>query len=230
MELELTLKEKFLLLCYDPNKGRVLHSTTFSAYGVVGAIMLELAELGKIKVDNKKLRLVDAKTTGDEALDLVIERIAKSKRQKKISTWVSRIAQGGLYRKIKAAVRQSLISKRILSKRENTALLIFKYSRYPARNTRPRRLLIADIQNVVLKRQIGAKEIMMLTALVGATKMSDSFFIHEDRRKARKRIKEIMKSNEITKVLDNTITGVQTAIITAITTTAIISAAGRSSG
>ncbi len=230
METELTLKEKFLLLCYTPDKGKPVFYSTYSMYGLVGAIMLELAELKKINIENKKLTLTNQKQTGDEALDLVVERIAKAGRQKKIGTWISSIAQSGLSRKIKAAVRNNLIKKRILSKREATALLIFKYNRYPARNTRPRRQLITEIQNLILKRQIGAKEIMMLIALIGATKMENNFFIREDRKKARKRIREIMKNNEITKVLDGTVTAVQGAVIAAIATTAVVSAASTSSG
>ena len=230
METELTLKEKFLLLYYTPSKGKPVFYSTYATYGLVGAIMLELAELKMINVDNKKLTLTDQKPTGDEALDLVIERLAKAGQQKKIGIWISSIAQSGLSKKIKAAIRNDLIKKRALSKREETALLIFKYYRYPARNTRPRRQMISEIQSVILKRKIGAKDIMMLIALIGATKMDFNFFIREDRKKARKRIREIMKNNQIAKVLDGTVSAVQAAVIAAITTTAVVSVATTSSG
>jgi len=229
MENELTLKEKYLLLCYHPEKGRLLNSANYTSYGIAGAIMLELAELGKFEVQNNKVNLKDRKTTGDKALDLVIERIGKASRPRKVSSWISGIGQSGRMQKIKSAIRESLMNKRIMKKQEKTALLIFKYNRYPLRNSRLRRQLINDIHNVVINRKIGSKEIMLLTALIGATKMESSFFIREERKDARKRIKEIMKNNDIAKMLDSTVTAVQAAVVAAITTSVVVSAATASS-
>jgi hypothetical protein len=229
METELTLKEKYLLLCYHPEKGRMLSTSSFASYGIAGAIMLELAELDKFKLTNDKVFLADTRTTGDKVLDLVVERIAKSKRNKKISQWISGLANSGLMRTIKSMLRESLMKRKILSLKEKTALGIFKYNRYPARNAKIRRQIILDIHDVVIGRKIGSKDTMILTALIGATKMTTSFFIREERARARKRVKEIMKNNEIAKVLDSTVTAVQAAIVTTITTTAVVSAATTSS-
>jgi hypothetical protein len=229
MEYDLTLKEKYLLLCYHPEKGRMLGTASYASYGLVGAIMLELAGMDKYKIENKKLVLTDQKETGDKALDMVLERIAKSQRPKKLNTWIANISQSGMAGKIKTLVRESLMDKRILSKREKTTLIIFKYNRYPARNTRPRRQIISEMQNVVVRRRIGTNDIMLLIALIGATKMINSFFLPEDRKLARKRIKEIIKNNDLAKMLDCTITAVQAAVVVAISTTAAASAAVSSS-
>lgn len=229
MENDLNLKEKYLLLCYHPEKGRLLNTASYTSYGIAGAIMLELAELGKFEVQNNRVILKDQKPTGDRALDLVTKRIGKASRPRKVSSWISGIAQSGRMQKIKAAIRESLVKKRIMKKQEKTALLIFKYNRYPLRNARLRRQIINDIHNVVINRKIGSKDIMLLTALIGATKMESSFFIREERKAARKRIKEIMKSNDIAKMLDSTVTAVQAAVVAAITTSAVVSAATASS-
>ena len=225
METDITLKEKFLLLCYHPEKGRMLNTASFASYGIAGAIMLELAELGKFNLEADRVVLSNTKRTGDEVLDLVVKRIAKSKRHRKVKNWISGIAQSGLMRKIKSLLRESLIRRKVFTLKEKAVLGIFKYKRYPARNGKVRRQIITEIHTVVIGRKIGSKDIMLLTALVGATKMTTSFFIREERRTARKRVKEIMKNNEIAKVLDSTVTAVQAAIVTTITTTAVVSAA-----
>lgn len=229
MESDITLKEKFLLLTYHPEKGRMLNSATYASYGISGAIMLELAEIEKFKLSNDRVILTDTRSTGDKVLDLVVERIARAKRNKKVSHWISSIAQSGLMRKVKTLLRESLMKRKILSLQEKTALVIFKYNRYPARNAKLRRQIISEIHDVVIGRKIGSKDTMILTALIGATKMTTSFFIREERSRARKRVKEIMKNNEIAKVLDSTVTAVQAAIVTTITTTAVVSAATTSS-
>lgn len=224
MESEMTLKEKFLLLCYHPEKGRMLHSASFASFGISGAIMLELAEMEKFKLENNRVVLSDTRKTGDEVLDLVMAKISRSKRRRKISSWISGIAQSGMIRRIKRLLRKSLMKRKILSLREKSVLGIFKYNRYPARNAKIRRQLISEIHGVVIGRKIGNKETMILTALIGATRMTTSFFIREERRTARKRVKEIMKNNEIAKALDSTVTAVQAAIVTTITTSAVVSA------
>lgn len=229
MESELTLKEKYLLLCYHPEKGRQLNTASYSTYGIAGAIMLELAGMNKIKLTNERVVLSDTRSTGDDILDLMVQKIAAAKRKKKVSRWISNIAQSGLMRKIKREIRGKLIRKKILNLKEKSVLGIFKYNRYPARNGKLRRELISEIHHVVIGRKIGNKDTMILTALIGATKMTSSFFIREERRTARKRVKEIMKNNDIAKVLDSTVTAVQAAVISAITTTAVISAATTSS-
>lgn len=230
MENEMTLKEKYLLLCYHPEKGRMLNSASYASFGIAGAIMLELAEIEKFKLTDNRVNLFDTRSTGDEVLDLVVERISRSKRQKKVNQWISSIAQSGLMRKLKRLLRERLVKRKILTLKEKFALGIFKYNRYPARNAKIRRQIISEIHDVVIARKIGSKDTMILTALIGATKMTNSFFIREERARARKRVKEIMKNNEIAKVLDSTVTAVQAAIVTAITTTAVVSAATTSSG
>lgn len=229
MENNLTLKEKYLLLCYHPEKGRLLNTANYTSYGIAGAIILELAEMNKFKLENDRIVITDRRKTGDEALDIVIDRIANAKRYRKISSWISGLAQSGRMQKIKSAIRNTLIEKRIMRMKEKTALLIFTYHRYPLRNARLRRQIISEIHNVVINRRIGSKEIMLLTALIGATKMESSFFIRDERRAAKKRIRQIMKNNDIAKVLDSTVTAVQAAVVTAITTTAVVSAATASS-
>lgn len=225
METDMTLKEKYLLLCYHPAKGRMLNNASYASYGISGAIMLELAEMEKFKLVNGRVVLNNTRSTGDAVLDMVVQRIAKSNREKKVSRWISSIAQSGLMRGIKSEIRESLIKRKVFRLKEKKALGIFKYKRYPARNAKIRRQIISEIHDVVIARKIGSKDTMILTALIGATKMTTSFFIREERRTARKRIKEIMKNNEIAKVLDSTVTAVQAAIVTAITTTAVVSAA-----
>ncbi|MFW5705497.1 MAG: GOLPH3/VPS74 family protein [Bacteroidota bacterium] len=228
MEKELTLKEKYVLLAWHPEKGKPPALSGYHSYGIAGAAMLELAELNKIKVEDKKVILSDTKKTGDEALDIIIERLARAGRNKRISTWISKFAQSGAYKKIKNIILDGLVEKRYLKKEEATALLFFKYDKYPARDTRLRKSMIDDIQKVVLKRQLGTRDTYLLIGLAGATRISGTFFERVERSKARKRIKEIMKSNDIAKALNGTVAAVQMALIGSIAASAAATAAATS--
>ncbi|MEE4257671.1 MAG: GPP34 family phosphoprotein, partial [Bacteroidales bacterium] len=77
--MELTLKEKFLILAYDPVKGKNL-ATNFISYGLAGAILMELAELNRIKIEKKRVKLTGHQRTGDHVLDNALSLIDKGSR------------------------------------------------------------------------------------------------------------------------------------------------------
>lgn len=228
MEKELTLKEKYILLAYHPERGRPLAFSSYHSYGLSGAVLLELADQDKIKIEGKKAILKNNKKTGDYALDLAIEKISSAKSRKKTQTWISRLANSGSYRKIRNNVLEGLVRKQILRKEEGSALWIIKYQKYPLRDTGLRKSLVREIRDVVLKNHLGAKDIYLLIGLIGATKLTSSVFERGERKKARKRIREVMKSNDVAKALEGTVAAVQTAIIASIAASAAATAAATS--
>lgn len=230
MKHELTLKEEYLLLCYHPEKGKLLTAATWFDYGLAGAAIIELAADERIRNENSKLIVTNAKPTGDAALDLILAKLQASARILSFKSWIGKIAQGKLGRNLKELTRKELIRKGVLSQVEKKALRIFPYKRYPQINGRPRRDMISDINKIVIRRQIGSKQMLLLLGLIGATKMTGSFFIREDRRVAKKRIKEIINSNEYSRELNGTVASVQAAVAAALATTVIITAAASSSG
>jgi golgi phosphoprotein 3 len=229
MKHELTLKEKYLLLCYHPEKGRLLTAATWFDYGLAGAVMIELAAADKIRNENNKLIVINAKPTGDAALDLVLAKLQASLKIRSFKTWIGNIAQGKSGRSLRLLIRKDLMKKGIMTEVQKKALRIFPYQRYPQINVRPRRELIDDINKIVIRRQIGSKQMLLLLGLIGATQMTGSFFIREDRRPAKKRIKEIINSNEFARELNGTVASVQAAVAAALATTVLITTAASTS-
>jgi|GEM_PF-6115489 len=215
MEKELSLKEKFILLCYQPENGKP-YSATFYHFGFIGTTLLELAEHGKIKTEGKLLKLTDRTKTNDKALDFVLDYLVKAGKDKKISYWIRKLSEFTIKRKLRAFILDSLVHKRILKEEEVRALLIFKYKKYPARETRTRNELIKEIQNLVLRNREGDQDLDLLVALIGATRMTNRFFEKKDRKEARKRIKELMKENKVASIVNETVAAVQAAILATI--------------
>jgi len=226
MDKKLTLKEKFLLLNYHPEKGRLLANSSFFSYGLSGTCLLELAGLEKININNKKVTLLNSKKTGDNALDLILDLLGKSERPKKISTWISKLSNYGIHKKIKRIILDDLLKKRILRREDARALFIFKYNKYPARDTVTRKGLIQSIQDLVLRNKEADHDTILLVALLGATRGVNRFFTGKERKIARQRVKEIMKNTEVAKVVNETITAIQGAIIASIAATAVVTSSG----
>jgi len=127
-ENPLTLKEKYLLLAYHPERGRPL--SRYLAFGLAGAILLELADMGKITLNRKRLILSDARKTSDPVLDLVIEEIGASKSSKRLATWINRFVRFRFRRKLRTMVLEEMIGKRIIKKEEARILIFFRYYKY----------------------------------------------------------------------------------------------------
>lgn len=219
--MDLTLKEKFILLALHPEKGTNL-IPTFIGHGIAGAMLLELAGLNKISIDDDRIRLVDHKGTDDDQLDYMVGIISNSGRALKVKSIIQKVQ--GKSSKIKKPLIAGLVKKRFLHEKQKNFLFI-KYKVYPSANRKYRDEMIAHIRRLVLRDTIHDEDIALLTGLIGATQLQNKFFKgREERKIAKKRIREIVKQNKIDKAIDETVKAVQAAVAISIATTAAIGA------
>ena len=224
MENSLSLKEKFMLLSYHPEKGKPYWDAQYYMYGVIGAILLELAGQNKIKVEEKQLIVADTKKTGDTALDYVVEILASSGKQKKVQSWIQSFSSFRSARTIKKLILQQLVDKRTMGEEEGR-FLFFTFKKYPLRDTRTRFALLKNIQDFVLKGYENDRDAALLASLVGSTQLTSRVFEKADRKAARKKLKQISKENEVSKIVGATVSAVQAAIVASVAVTASVSAA-----
>lgn len=227
MENTFSLKEKFMLLCLHPEKGKIYWDAQYYIYGVTGAILLELAGLQKIKIADKRLIVTDGKKTGDIVLDFVVDLLGQSQKEKKVQTWMQRFSSFSMARRIKRMILDGLVEKRILGKEEATFLFFFKYYRYPARENKIRTSLLKNIGDYVIRDRESEPDIKLLASLVGSAQITSRVFEKADRKAARKKLKELNKGNEVSQIVGETVTAVQAAIVASVAVTAAASAATR---
>ncbi|HSG68633.1 MAG TPA: GPP34 family phosphoprotein [Bacteroidales bacterium] len=226
MENNLSLKEKFILLAYHPSKGTNM-GTNYLGYGIAGAMLLELAALKKIVIENKRVKLIDHKKTGDEQLDYLMDRISSSNTPPRVKALIFKLQ--GKNKTIKKPLVAKLVRKRYL-RAEQKHFLIFPYYRYPSANISYRKDLEEHIRRLVL-RDIKPEDpdISLLIGLAGACRFALKFFRNRQERKiATKRIKVIIKESPVDQAIDETIKAVQTAIMISVASSAAVTAsAGR---
>lgn len=218
--MDLTLKEKFVILAMHPEKGTNL-IPTFIGHGIAGAVLLELAALKKIKIEDNRISLLDAKSTGDPQLDYMIDVLNNNSRPK-VKNIIAKVQ--GKTSKLKKPIIAGLNKKRYL-KTLNKRFLFISYKRYPSANLSYRKDLVEHIRRLVLRNIKHDDDIALLTGLAGATNLSAKFFkTSEERKKAKKRIKEIVKESQVDQAIDATVKAVQAAVlISIVTTTAVTS-------
>ncbi len=221
--MDITLKEKFVMLCYHPSKGHNL-IPSYIGYGIAGAMLFELAGLKKIEIADRKVKLLDNKRTGDELLDELLDIIAKGSKPYKVKTIIGKLRWKAS--RLKKTILKELVSKRYL-REEKKRFLIFGYKRYPVGNYSFRKNLLENIRRLVLRGIESEEDIPLLTGLAGACRLSPKFFRgREEQITARKRIREIVRESQVDKIIDETIRAIQAAVAVSVATTA---AAGSSS-
>lgn len=217
--MELTIKEKFVLLAYHPSKGYNLASTRIG-FGIAGAMLLELAELKKIQIQDTRVKLQDKKNTGDVLLDEFIRILAKPSKPYRVKTAITKVQNHA--GKFKKPILAGLVKKRIL-KAEKKRFLIFRYMRYPSINYGIRKDIIEHIRKLVLRKIESDKDIPLLAGLAGACQLTRKFFHgKEERKTAKKRIKEIVSESQIDIAIDETIKAVQAAVMVSVTTSSAV--------
>lgn len=218
--MDLTLKEKFVILAMHPEKGTNL-IPTFIGHGIAGAVLLELAALNKIKIEDNRISLLDTKSTGDAQLDYMIDVLNTSSKPK-VKNIIAKLQ--GKTSKLKKPIIAGLNRKRYLKTVEKRFLFI-PYKRYPSANLSYRKDLVEHIRRLVLRNIKQDDDIALLAGLAGATNLSAKFFTtSEEKKRAKKRIQEIVKESQVDQAINETVKAVQAAVlISIVTTTAVTS-------
>jgi len=223
--MEPTLKEKFIILAYHPDKGTNL-ATSNIGYGLAGAILFELAGAKKIRMEGKKVVLTDSHPTGDVVLDRALEILKSASKPLKIKSLIGKIHfRTSRYKK---PVMEKLLKNSYLLE-ERKRFLIFPYKRYPSGKKSYRKQLVDEIRRKVLRDESSDGDIPLLVGLAGACRFWRRFFRNaEEKKKAKKRIKVIMKESQVDTAIDETIKAVQAAIMASLAASTAVSAAATS--
>jgi len=219
--MELSLKEQFLMLVYDDLKGRPVIAGNGFLYTLAGAVLLELHLKQKISIRDKYVYVDSFKTSGDAVLDMIMEQIRRSSKNKKIKHWVQKIGSKG--NKLKNAILTQMVDKRIYRKEEYKILGLFTCYRYYNNKVGYKKDLQRKIKKMVLEDAEKSEELFTLVSLVGSSGLVKKIFsCGMERKYAKRKIKEMIKENEFGKAINETIAGANAAIISAVSASTVV--------
>jgi hypothetical protein len=220
----LSLAEELMLLALKDEKGSVIMSaSTALPYGLAGALLLDLFFRQKITFNGKTVEVVDPAPTGDTLLDETLALISGTEKHKTAKYWVQKIERK--IKKLRDRIADQLVQKEILKPEEHRLLWVFQYQRYPTVNISPEMEIRQRIRNIVLLNHPPDDKDRALISLVKACSLVNEIFSGEERRQAKKRIKEITEEEKIGKAVSYVVAEI-TAAVTAVV---IITAASTSS-
>jgi hypothetical protein len=209
----LRFAEEILLLALDEKTGR-LHPLPERAleFALAGAVLMELAFLGRLDTDATQLMVLDTSSTGDVVLDEALKALPKTEPNLTIQKALARVA-------LKAELLQkmlfdSLVRKGVLAKHEQKFLWMLSERRYPVVDNREEREVRGRIRDVVLSPEmIPDPRDVVLIGLMDACDLSHVVFLPEELEKASDRIKQISRMDFIVQAIAKDIGEIQQAIL-----------------
>ncbi|GII95845.1 hypothetical protein Ssi02_60760 [Sinosporangium siamense] len=205
-----------LLLAYSEDEGKLLIGGTQVDAALGGAILAELALLGRIAFVDKKVVVQDATPVDDEELNDALTRIAEDKKTRKPDWWVYKLHSW----KLRKRLLTRLADRGVLGEEQVKIMGLFPSTRYPERNPSVELAVRERVQNVLSGADPDERVAVLVAVLVGCQLVRKVF---PDASKAR--LKEITEGDWAGEAVKNTIASINAVVITAVTAGAIAGAA-----
>jgi hypothetical protein len=206
MEQPIPLSQKLYLLGIHPEKGGLI-SSTYHAISIVlaGALILELFQNKNIRFENKKVVLLNDKTSYP-LHRFVLEKIKQKPRPLKLGTWINKLRFSQKY--IREEVLKDLVNRRLI-KMEPRHFLFFRWEKSKLVNFQIIYRLISEIENQIFKGTENEEEIMFLSMLKPAGLLLRIFPEREKRKMATKKLKKMMVDNQVSEAVSQAISAAQ---------------------
>jgi golgi phosphoprotein 3 len=214
--IELTFLQQIVLLALD-DKGWFGSAEHKIKFGLVGAILFELYQKGRIRFSNEEVVVINAKSTEDVILDRVLNLIKSAKKPRSLRSWIQRI----VYKKLllRKTVLKQLIHHKVITREEYSLMVVFYQTKFPLLNVELKRQLQEQICNsVVTGKILTDQEIMMLVVMNNCKMVRKNFGGYIQYIKLRGRINEITQFKVPGTETEEAIKLLQTAISRAIMT------------
>jgi hypothetical protein len=207
----LTLSEELLLLAVHDEKGSVILSTTaLLPYGVAASILLDLKYLGKIDFKDEKLNLITFTPTGIDFLDEMLIFIKNQQKIHKIRWWIKKIATKNSM--ILEKIFEKLVLEGILKREKHNFMFMVDFFRYPTLNPVPELETRDKIHKSVLMGIKPDEKLAALISLMYFCGLVKEVFPAEQRKKAKKSIKNLIDSDKLSYYLNDIVTELSVVI------------------
>lgn len=208
----LNLFEELLLLSIHEGKGTSIASTVDALKpGLGGAVLAELALLGKIQTSNNhRLQLVDDSQTDVEVLNDALNTIKESEKERKLGYWINNFSQKkDKYRK---QILESLVQKGILAQEDDHLLWAVPSPLQPEIKASAKFWVIKRLRNVAIASEDIQPRDIILLSLVRACGLLDLVFLRDERKLAGRTINQLFYSQAIKDPVFQTIQEIESAI------------------
>lgn len=215
---------QFLILALNPEKGRVTIESTHFRYSLTGAILLDYMDGEELRVEDK--RIIPSLRINDDAIHhMLAGKFMKSTRNRKISYWISRLTFK--HRFILVEMTKSLEKERVIRIEHKKFLGLIPYKKYWFLNNSVRDQIIEQMRGILLYGKKPDRKELMLIAILHAARAHKVLSRERGESKIlRQKCTEIMKDNQISSEISQTVREVNSAITESIAAAIIVTQGG----
>jgi hypothetical protein len=188
----LSFAEEIVLLALDEQRGDFARLPDSElAVALVGAVMMELAFLNRIDIDNKSLLVVDGTSTGSAVLDASLEIMKASGKEDTSSYWLQRLA--GQANAIRQEALEQLVRKGVLRREQSRVFWIFPSKRYPTLDNQEIKAVEARLRELILGDDIPDPRDAVLISLINACRLWHYLFSAAELERVRPRLNDLAR-------------------------------------
>ena len=208
----LTLFEEFLSLSIHETKGTYIRSSIDRLKpGLVGAILTELALIGKIQTSNNhRLKLVDDSQTTDDILKEALSALKESDNDRKFGYWINTLSQRT--EKIHKHIVKSLAQKGFVTQDDDQLSWVIPSPLQPETKVSTKYLLITRLRGIVLAQENAQPRDIALLSMVRACGLLDLIFLRDELKLADRQINELVFKQALSNPVIQTIQEIECAI------------------
>ncbi len=207
----LTLSDELFLLSLEDKKNGLGFSNRFELpYAMAGALLFELVQQGKIRLEGKKLVVTNATPTGSPLLDEMLEKMAAARKPKKTADWL--MGFGEKAKKLRKAALEDLVGQGILRAEEQSWLWVIPYTGYREQDSSAKYGLKLRLRAVVLGGEKVDEHTAALLCLGRAAGLLDHVFTRDELRQASKRVEALVKDDAVGQAVQEAIDAVSAAV------------------
>jgi len=222
--MDLNLIDKLTLLALDDDKGTFITGPLYFTYSIAGAVLLELNLKNKIEILDKRVIVKSKSKIGEPLLDKLLDQITNSKKQRYLQHWVQSF--GNKEREIKRETLNKLMSRGILTKKEDKFLWVFPNTKYPTKNAIPENELRQRLCSIIENDKKAEVDEIMLLSLIDACNLIPGVFGKKKAKGYKKKIKALVDTTLSSNLISATVKEVHDIIIALLivmmTTTVIV--------
>jgi hypothetical protein len=198
------------MLGIHPKKGGIV-SSAYSAmnYILISALLMELSLEKKIDFQNNKIVLKSEKSSSD-VHQFLLKKFAKSKKQLKISTWMTKLNFSSKY--IKGMIQKELVKKRVI-KLAQKRFLFFRWKSPEILNYQLLYKTVTKIENQIFKGTENPEHLVLISFLKPAGLLKRLFPEFEKRKMAKHKINQVLHRNQLSVAVSNSIAASQAVMV-----------------
>ncbi len=208
----LNLTEELFVLSIHEDKGTVIASAAHNLqFGLGGAILAELALLGKVGVrENHRLTVLEPAATGDVILDNALQIIQASEKERKVGYWIDELSQKP--EKFRKRLTEQLQAKGVIAQDEERIAWVIPFSPHPELNASAKYWIKNRLRSIILAGAEASLSEITLLSLVMACGFIDLVFVRDERKIAIRRIHEMVVAEALKNPVAQTIEEIEAAI------------------